>query len=64
MTQDEFNLLPGTLTRKEFMRATGFTWRTLAKLLESGGLKTFKPAGARQNRYLKSEAARVAGWQL
>lgn len=64
MTQEEFDQLPGLMSRKLFLRATGLCLHTLYDMIDSNEIKVRKIKGMRYAKYYKSEAARLAGFQL
>lgn len=75
MTQREFDGLPGLLTRKVFLAATGLHGRDLRRMRRTGELKVFtrkwRTVGEWKGRkrqpaplYYKSEAARITGFKL
>jgi len=65
MTQDNFDKLPGLLSRSQFCGATGLTVGVLRKMKEANMLRTYKPyRGARKSKYYKSDAAKIAGFRF
>lgn len=75
MTQQEFNALPGRLTRKLFLQVTGISEDDLDQMRQSKELDLFypHPNGSRRGqkkfkkgyaKYSKADAARIAGYKL
>lgn len=52
------------ISRGVFLRWTGLTRWDLARLVEAGEIRTWRPRGSRYQKYYKTEAARIAGWRI
>jgi hypothetical protein len=65
MNQEQFDRLPGLLSRSQFCGATGITVDVLRKMKDAKLVRAYKPyAGARKAKYYKADAARIAGFKF
>ena len=61
MTTQDFSRLPLLLDRNDVVRALGYSWNTVAKMIDSGILRGVRPAGCHWFRYQKVQVAKLAG---
>ncbi|MBK8001716.1 MAG: hypothetical protein IPK15_24185 [Verrucomicrobia bacterium] len=71
MTQEQFDKLPGLLTRAQFMVVTGLTELKLRAEVEAGLVTRWKPSKPTRasykkayHRYYKHEAAKIGGFKM
>lgn len=65
MTQQEFDGLPGLMTRKQFMQVTGLNKENLRELCtDKNKLKRYHPKKGGYAKYYKRDAARIGGFLL
>ncbi len=63
MNQEEFNKLPGLLTRKLFMNITGLRKEHLRELVLQKKIR-YLSLGHGKGKYYKGDAARFGGFKL
>lgn len=65
-TQVEFDKLPATVRRREFMDWTGYSASELAEEVKAGRIQVYKPRteAHAKARYYKFEIARLGGWKM
>lgn len=63
-TQDNFNKLPGLLSRAEFKHWTGLSDEGLDASVKSGEIQSRKNGDRGYKKYFKWQAAEVGGFKL
>jgi DNA-binding transcriptional MerR regulator len=64
MTQNEFDALPGLLTRAQFMAITGLSKDKLRVEVQAKLIGTHKSKPNGYAKYYKRDAARLGGFEL
>ena len=71
MTQEQFDALPGLLTRRQFMTVTGLTEPKLRVEVEAGLVRRWRPSRPTRKyytkayaRYYKADAATLTGFRM
>lgn len=71
MTQEQFDALPGLLTRRQFMIVTGLSELKLRAEVEAGLVRRWRPSRPTRTyykksyaRYYKTDAAHIGGFKL
>jgi|SRR5581483_584798 len=63
-TQQLFDMLPGIVSRAEFMDWTGLDEHELREEVRAGRIVVYRPHPHGYARYYKHEIARLTGWKM